>query len=131
MVVPPNDVSDFWIGSVLEPSCGRPILHNDDVVSFDLCHAFGGFDERPVITALGVDSECDLVVPGDIRIIGVKDCVPRLRRSGGAESAAVLVGGRHFGEGSGLLEESAQGDELEERVQRHEFSMHGQAGRRQ
>jgi hypothetical protein len=131
VVVPPNFVSDFWIGSVLDVSCGRPILHNDDVASFDLCHLFGGFDERPVITAQGVDKQFDLVVPGDIRIIGVIDEVPRLRRSG--ESAADFdeLGGRLLGEGSGLVEESAQGDELEERVQRHEFSMHGQAGRRQ
>ena len=131
MVVPPNFESDLWIGSVLDVSCGRPILHNDDVASFDLCHLFGGFDERPVITAQGVDKEFDLVVPGDIRIIGVIEEVPRLRRSG--ESAADFdeLGGRLLGEGSGLVEESAQGDELEERVQRHEFSMHGQAGRRQ
>ena len=131
VVVLPSFDSGVWIGSVLDPSCGRPILHNDDVASFVLCHAFGGIDERPVITAQGVDSECDLVVPGDIRIIGVIICVPRLRRNG--ESAAVLdeLGGRHFDEGSGLVEESAQGDELEERVERHEFSMHGQAGRRQ
>ena len=139
VVVLPSFDSGVWIGSVLDPSCGRPILHNDDVASFVLCHAFGGIDERPVITAQGVDSECDLVVPGDIRIIGVIFCVPRLGRDQrkqqirNGESAAVLdeLGGRHFGEGSGLVEESAQGDELEERVERHEFSKHGQAGRRQ
>ena len=32
---------------------------------------------------------------------------------------------------SGLVEESAQGGELEERVERHVLSMDGQAGRRQ
>lgn len=104
----PNYESDLWIGNILEPSCGTPITHNDDVVSFDLCHAFGGFDEPPVKTAQGVDSERN---PRRTRVTvrSLIVYVPLLHLPG-AKVAFLARGGRHGGEGSGLVDESAQGD---------------------